>query len=208
MISIPPSEFAPLLDNLTAYPLPMNRYRTTAGEGRSQVFGIVNKRSAGPPDYSRQCWLRPVTYSLLLDFADKWIDISWNAITVNVNYRAAPHRDRGNRGLSTLVAFGDFTGGELEFHEGDLSGTHDVRYKPLTHDFSKDVHSVTRFQGQRMSLVFYWCHTRGVSHPPPSVRDEDGTLVFYRGEERITKANGLPHPLRKPKLGDIGSGGV
>lgn len=195
-MEIPEDDFTALYTDLLEHPLPINHYRIKAGDGRSQTFGIVNRRCL-PPDYSRQNWIRPYTYKLLLDFAEKHVDISWNAITVNVNYKATPHRDKGNRGLSFLVAFGDYTGGELEIHEGDSSGLHDIRHKPIIHDFNRDLHSVRDFEGNRMSLVFYWFNTRGVELPPGSIREEDGQYYFYRGEERILKKTGLPHPLRK-----------
>jgi hypothetical protein len=50
---------------------------------------------------------------LLLDFADKYVDISFNAITVNQNFKADKHKDKNNVGPSYLVAFGDYTEGEL-----------------------------------------------------------------------------------------------
>jgi hypothetical protein len=74
--------------------------------------------------------------------------------TKNQNYKAEAHRDKGNIGESFLVAFGDFTGGELEIHEGPLKGLHDVR-TPMVTDFRKVLHSVKDFVGTRYSLVFY-----------------------------------------------------
>lgn len=195
-MQIPETEFTALYNDLVEKPLPVNRYRTKAGDGRSQTFGIVNRRCL-PPDASRQNWVRPYTYKLLLDFAAKWVDISWNAITVNVNYQALPHYDKGNCGISYLVAFGDYTGGELELHEGDRLGLHDIRHKPIKDNFSKVLHSVRDFQGTRMSLVFYTCNLRGIQLPSFSVKEENGKYCFYRGDEQITKKHGLPHPLRK-----------
>ena len=195
-MEIPESEFKALLDDLTKHPLQNNRYRTTAGAGRSQCFGIVNKRCQ-PPDYSRHCWLRPYTYKLLMDFAEKWVDLSWNAVTVNDNYQAAPHRDKGNVGVSYLVGFGTYYGGQLELHEGDRKGLYDIRHRPLIHDFSKDLHSVTDWVGNRFSLVFYWCDLRGTEVPPPTVRLANDTWYFYRGNVLVTK----DCPLYHPKLG-------
>ena len=184
------------MDDLTKHPLQLNRYRTSSGVGRSQCFGIVNKRCQ-PPDYSRQCWCRPYTYKLLLDFADKWVDISWNAVTVNDNYKATPHRDKGNVGLSFLVGFGDYSGGQLELLEGDKKGLYEIRHRPLIHDFSKDLHCVSDFEGKRFSLVFYWAEMKGTSVPPPAVRHVNGIWYFYRGNVLVTKDS----PLSHPKLG-------
>jgi hypothetical protein len=196
-MEIPEEAFTEIISELERQPLEINKYRNKSGIGRSQAFGVVNKRCI-PPDYSRQCWLRPVLYKYLLDFGDKYVkDISWNAITVNQGYKALPHRDKQNGGESFLVAFGDFSGGCLRIHEGDLSGVHDIRYKPIQTDFSKVLHSVDDFEGNRYSLVYYRYNLRGVELPPPSVRFvPDYGFQFFRGNEPITIKYGLPHPKR------------
>ena len=197
-MEIPQEAFTDIIAELIRKPIEVNKYRNKSGIGRSQAFGVVNKRCL-PPDYSRQNWLRPLLYKHLLDFGDKFVkDISWNAITVNQNYKAGPHRDKQNGGESFLVAFGNFSGGQLKIYEGDLSGCHDICYKPITTDFSKVLHSVEDFEGERYSLVYYKYNLRGVELPPASVRwMENFGWQFFRGEERITPAEGLPHPLRK-----------
>ena len=200
MTALPPSAFTEIIEEIQRQPIGVNEYRNIAGAGRSMAWGCVGRRCL-PPDYSRNCWVRPYLYKLLLDFGNKYVtDISWNAITVNQNYKAAPHYDKGNLGKSFLVAFGDFTGGCLKIHEGDLSGTHDIKYRPIIQDFSQMLHSVEDFQGERYSLVYYnFQNSRSVPLPPPSVRKENGKWYFYRGDKRITRKEGLPHPLRGRK---------
>jgi hypothetical protein len=171
-------------------PIPINKYRPCSGDGRSQAFGIVNKRCL-LPDYSRQCWTRPYLYKLLLDYGRANVPIPFTSITVNQNYKADAHRDKGNVGESFLVAFGDFTGGLLEIHEGPLKGLHDVR-TPIVTDFSKVLHSVKDFQGNRISLVYYTCK-KSEGLPPASVEMREGKYVFLRGG---VVCEGLPHPLR------------
>ena len=200
---IPKTAFSAIIDELKRQPLAENKYRLQSGEGRSQSFGIVNRRCLAP-DYSRQNWLRPYLYKLLLDFGNQYVDLSWNAITVNQNYRADKHYDKNNKGSSFLVAFGDYKGGQLLIHEGDLSGSHDVAYRPLKTDFSKVLHSVAPYEGERFSLVYYWFENkRSQPLPPPSVKEEDGKWVFYRGTEAIGKKSGLPHPLRGKKKSEF-----
>ena len=196
---IPESAFKELLEDLTMKPLAVNNYRNNCGTGRTQAFGVVNRRCL-PPDYSRQNWLRPYTYFLLKKFADEYVDISWNAVTVNMDYRAAPHYDKNNVGDSFLVAFGNFTGGELEIHEGPSLGFWNIRHKSIQMDFSKVLHSVRSFEGQRISLVFYWYDLKGTVLPPCDVRYQEGRWWFYRGEQRLSKGSGLPHPLRKDRM--------
>jgi len=180
-------------EELNRLPIPINKYRLKSGTGRSQTFGVVNRRGQ-PTDYSRQCWLRPKLYGLLLEFAQKHVKVPFTSITVNQNYTAAPHYDKGNIGDSYLVAFGDYEGGELEIHEGPLKGLHDVRV-PVVTDFSKILHSVKPFTGTRYSLVFY--NARGASDlPTPSVVFLNGKYWFKRGDAVCT---GLDHPLKGRK---------
>ena len=194
---IPEAAFASILEELRRQPLPVNNYRKKSGEGRSQAFGLVNRRCM-PPDYSRQCWKRPYLYKLLLDFAEQHVDISFNAITVNQGYKADKHRDKGNVGDSFLVGFGDYKGGELLIHEGDLSGSWNIRGNPIVTDFSRVLHSVADFTGERVSLVYYTLKGVGENIPKSSVKWDYDTnkWVFYRGNEKIGH-RGLEHPLRK-----------
>lgn len=198
---IPASAFTALIAEMERKPIDLNSYRKKTGLGRSQAFGVVNRRSI-PPDYSRNNWRRPYLYSLLLDFAATYVDISFNAITVNQNYQAGKHYDNHNGGKSFLVAFGSYSGGELLIHEGDCSGAHDVCGKPMTADFSQILHSVAPFTGTRYSLVFYNYVWPGLaSLPPSSVRVENGEHWFYRGEDKITR--GLAHPLMNRTRAEI-----
>jgi hypothetical protein len=197
---IPAEAFDEILSELESRPIPINRYRKLAGDGRSQAFLITGRRCL-PPDYSRLCWLRPKLLFHLLDFADKYVDISYNAITVNQNYKSIAHKDKHNIGNSLLVSFGDFTGGDLKIHETDLSGNHDIRHKPMIADFSKMLHSTEDWSGNRCSLVFYqyYLPNKPVNLPKPSVRYEDGIYKFYRGDEYIDAKIGIFHNLKGRK---------
>ena len=198
---IDPAAFKEIQDELEKRPLLVNHYRDIAGEGRSQTFGIVNRRCL-PVDYSRQNWLRPKLYYHLLEFARKYVDIPWTSITVNQNYRSLPHRDKGNQGESFLVAFGSYEGGDLLIHEGDLSGAHNIWCNPIKTDFSKVLHSVDTFTGTRYSLVFYTLKSTKMPSeplPPAQVIFEDGKYWFKRGNTIITPKTGLDHPLRGRK---------
>lgn len=197
---IPKEAFDGIYQELKRKPLDRNDYRNKSGAGISQSFGVVNKRSM-PPDVSRQSWLRPYLHKLLWDFGEQYVDISFNAVTVNQNYRANPHYDKNNIGDSFLVAFGDYTGGALRIHHGDLSGAHNVQYRPMKTDFSKVLHSVEEWDGERFSLVYYMFARKGIipSLPPCTVKEENGIYYLYRGNQKITKKNGLPHPLRGKK---------
>jgi len=190
-------DFDLIVKELERQPIEVTKYRLKSGVGRSQVFGIVNRRSVHP-DYSRHCWKRPYLYKLLLDFAEKFVDIPFNAITVNQGYKAAAHRDKGNIGDSFLIAFGDYIGGELEILEGDKKGLHNVKYNALITDFSKVLHEVKDFLGNRYSLVFYQLDIqkrfKDTIIPSSSVVEQNGKWFFKRGDTIVT--DGLDHPLK------------
>ena len=201
MTTIPPEAFKEILEELESRPLGVNKYRDKCGEGRSQCFGWVNRRSL-EVDWSRQCWLRPKLFFHLQEFAKKYVDISWTSVTVNQNYKCLPHRDKGNYGMSFLVGFGDYQEGGLFIHEGDLSGEHNIRYRPIKTDFSKVLHSVKDFTGNRYSLVFYKLKAHKMPKEPLPKGEavfEDGKYVFKRGGKIITVKEGLDHPLRGRK---------
>ena len=202
-MTIPPEAFWAIQKELERQPLHCNKYRVKAGTGRSQAFGLVNRRCLAP-DYSRTCWKRPYLYGLLLEFADKYVKIPWNAITVNQNYQAMKHKDKGNVGESLVVAFGDYEGGELAIYNDGEKELVDVRHKPIVRNFSETWHSVEPFTGNRYSLVFYVLNSKGIDLsqiPPPSVVFENGKWWFKRGDKIIR--DGLDHPLKgrtkKPK---------
>jgi hypothetical protein len=196
------SDFIAIETELRRLPLDINAYRVKSGLGRTQAFGVVGRRSMAP-DYSRNCWTRTYLYKLLLDFGKKHVtDISWNAITVNQDYQAEKHRDKHNLGPSYLVAFGNYEGGSLVIHEGDLSGEHNICHQPIITDFSKIFHSVNDFIGTRYSLVYYnydlsW-KGEVVKLPPPYIEYNNDKWNFFRGTELIGK-EGLPHPLKGRK---------
>lgn len=200
---IPSEAFNDILQELERKPLSVNKYRNKAGEGRSQAYGLVNRRSV-PIDYSRQNWIRPKLYYHLVKFAEKYVDISYTSITVNQNYQAMKHRDKGNEGVSYLVAFGNYTGGDLKIWEGDLSGNHNIRHRPIVAEFNKIYHSVEPFQGNRYSLVFYSLKKDKIPQdlPTQQVIFEDGKYFFKRGD-KIMKAtdHNSNHPLAKGNSG-------
>jgi hypothetical protein len=111
---IPSSETDAIKDYLTKHKLGNNKYRVKVGEGQSNTLGIVSKRSLAP-DLSRISWAHPYLFFLLMQFAEKHVSphISYTSIQVNHNYPCNPHKDIGNVGDSYILAFGEFTGGEL-----------------------------------------------------------------------------------------------
>ena len=179
-----PRAFEKIIAELERRPVEYNRYRKDAGKGRSQTFGIV-KRRFNPTEtkygYSLQCKTRPYLYKLILDFIRLHKIPEFNSIQINQNYACQPHRDKGNVGRSTIVAFGKFTGGDLVM-DGEIV---DIKHKFITEDFSTILHSVNPIlTGSRYSMVFF---TSPIEVPlsTPSVRFEDGKYYFYEGDQKV-----------------------
>eukprot|EP00747_Dinoflagellata_sp_TGD_P180448 gnl/TRDRNA2_/TRDRNA2_32927_c0_seq1.p1 gnl/TRDRNA2_/TRDRNA2_32927_c0~~gnl/TRDRNA2_/TRDRNA2_32927_c0_seq1.p1 ORF type:complete len:352 (+),score=36.58 gnl/TRDRNA2_/TRDRNA2_32927_c0_seq1:46-1101(+) len=89
------------------------------------------------------------------------------SISINSQYAARRHRDRGNVGPSVLKCFGsDFTGGHLRYWPKDIghgsldnllakdSVVLDAKHKPRVFN-GKFAHEVTPFEGERFSLVYF-----------------------------------------------------
>ena len=203
---IPASAFEELIIELGRRPISVNNYRIKSGSGRSQCFGLVNKRCL-PPDLSRQCFQRPYLYHLLCEYAEKYVPIEWDGVTVNQSYHSNPHTDKGNIGLSYIVAFGDFWRGQLQIHDHpDMSGCLlDIKHKPLLFNGSLLTHSVKSFQGPRFSLVYYRLKRNNPETQHVNRKDYFTAIdpdcnqwrIFRKDLEGVPRVIlGLPHPLK------------
>lgn len=203
------SAFNELLNHLASKKIHMNRYRNNSGLGRSQCFGIVRKRSQAP-DLSRQSWKDAKLHYLLMKFARDNVSIPFTSIQVNENYATKSHKDKHNVGDSYIVAFGNYTGGELVLN--DTKKEYNIRHRPLLFNGAEIEHSTNDFIGMRYSLVFHTCEAP-VAHP--QIRQlSDYQAMVYNGEWVIcwykqgepcvylTSKVGLDHPLtgRKKKV--------
>lgn len=191
----------------------VNKYRNKVGEGRSQCFGLVRKRSQAP-DLSRQSWLDAKLHYLLEEFGRKHVPVAYTSIQVNDNYVCAPHKDVHNRGLSYIVGFGDYTGGALKLHL-EPAVEIDIR-TPLLFNGSEIIHSTTPWVGQRYSLVYHTLEspprfplTVSLTQYRAIQREGEFQIEFTpaSGEKSyLTAKNGLPHPLKgRTKAGASGA---
>jgi len=101
------------------------------------------------------------------EFADEF---TYTSININKNYAGRLHRDGNNVGPSFIKAFGEFTGGNLnyfasddkkkpleEFNDKDKTSI-DIRSNLLLFDGNRG-HYVSEFKGERYSLVFFSLRT-------------------------------------------------
>ena len=193
------SEFSELIQELTREIVPVNYDRSQAGKGRSQAFGMI-RRWSYRPHLSRNTWMRPKLWELLLDFAGKHVPVSWDGCTVNDSYTSAPHRDKGNQGLSYTVSFGDFTGGELCIQPGE-GGTLalDTRHKGYLFNGAEQVHWTAPFVGRRFCLVFYSIvfPTKFLPRYRVTCREEpDGLLIDDPYDDSIVVVDRKGHVVR------------
>jgi len=200
MSEIPIEEFKDILEFLNKRPMEINKWRANVGLGRSQCLGIVNKRCL-PPNLSRQSWRNPYLHHLLMKFAAKNINIPFTSIQVNQNMTCAAHKDKGNLGISAIVAFGDYSGGDLV-----VDGVHhDIKNKVLLFDGSKEEHYTAPFSGERFSLVFHTiAPQKRWNGVVPSLSEYES--VIDNGIWKMRRVSdgqlfwgtrGMPHPLRR-----------
>jgi len=90
---------------------------------------------------------------------------TFTSMNVNCNYAAQIHRDNGNLGPSFIKAFGDFSGGTLNYWAEDAGGKLEAlpKSQKVTFDLQEGLalfngncaHSVEPFQGSRYSIVYF-----------------------------------------------------
>lgn len=149
---LPIEIFAPLLAALKTHgPIPNYNERKNSGRGRTLPLGYINRRNYGFGP-SRNNVLFPNIYEEAIKLGKQIVPHKWTAIIVNEDYQAKPHKDKNNNGVSTVVAFGDFTGGELVV---DGIGPIVTKYTPYQMDASKTTHYVADFIGKRYSIIWF-----------------------------------------------------
>lgn len=151
MVSVEPEIFERLIKLLQEKPIEVYHERKNSGVGRSLPFGIINRRNF-KMGHSRNNKRYSEHYKEMLKIAKKIkMDVKWTSIMLNDNYKSLPHRDANNDGVSCIVGFGDYTGGELNIEDK----TFDIKYKPLHMDASIQTHFTEDWTGCRYSIVFF-----------------------------------------------------
>jgi hypothetical protein len=160
MEDLDPELFKELKFLVARHPPRISDSRENSGIGRTQPYGIINRMKGGlGVGLGMNCekypkiWEEGRTLSHMI-CPD---DLKWTTFMLNMNYEAVPHIDKNNIGESLVVAFGDYTGGELVTIAEDLSETeYNIRYKPVLMDASKIVHYVKPItSGTRYSIIFF-----------------------------------------------------
>jgi hypothetical protein len=194
-----PDDFAAILTDLQTRPLPVNHDRMVAGKGKSQAFGVI-RRWSYRPWLSRNTWQRPELWAALQSFAQQHVTIPWDAVQVNDNYASNPHKDKGNRGLSYIVGFGDYTGGELSVVDTE----YDIRHRGHHFNGSELLHWTQPWAGQRYSLVFFCIEWPTKFQPGYTVTSRlvaDGTEITDGYNDSILVVDRKGHLVRTVEAG-------
>jgi hypothetical protein len=116
--------------------------------------------------------------------------------------------DRQSRGMTYIVAFGSFTGGELVL-KGDMDVHYNIRHRPMIFDTNSSYYT-TEAKGKRWTIAFYslkpkvWL--RQLSDYEAVVVDGSWVIAWYRPGEKpiyLSKKNGLPRPKNKKKIKEV-----
>lgn len=201
------SAFRDLYTHLTSKNIGMNKYRRGVGDGRSQTWGMVRKRSQAP-DLSRQSWMDAKLHYLLMKFALVNVPIPFTSVQVNDSYLCAAHKDKHNSGNSYIVGFGPYTGGELVL-KNPTDTEYNIRHRPVLFDGSKIEHFTKQFTGRRFTIVFFTLVSPAKFPMIRKLDDYEAVVVdgawciAWRQEGMptvyLSKKNGLPHPLKGRK---------
>jgi hypothetical protein len=151
MTSIDPVHFEKLIELLKKKPIEIYRERKNSGVGRSLPFGIINRRNFGL-GRSRNNKRYPEHYAEMIKIAEIINpDVKYTSFMLNDNYPSKPHKDKNNDGVSCIIGFGEYEGGELNV-EGKK---YNIRYTPLHMDASVQEHFTEPWTGSRYSIVFF-----------------------------------------------------
>ena len=163
---------------------------------KSGVYGMDKT------DISRNSWLHPRLLYLLQKYALVHVPIPFTSIKVNVSKPAKI------KGLSYIVSFGNYTGGELVIDGQDYN----IWHRPMVINGSDIKHTVKPFRGKSWSIVFYTNNltVRKLSDYEPVVVDGKWVLASRIDEVYLDKDNpplkdGPQTTVPEPVLDDYNS---
>ncbi len=120
---------------------------------RSITFGMIRQRITGRIQLSKPSEKYPHILFELCAVADKLgISDRFDAILINKNVCSPKHKDSKNRGVSTIVSFGDYEGSDLVIENLHFS----TKYRPVSFEANLlEYWNSDDLVGNKYSLVFY-----------------------------------------------------
>ncbi len=145
----PKEIFDKLFEMLEAINIPWR----SINSGNSITFGMVRQRFTGRIQLSKPSEKYPHILFELCSVADKLgIKENFDAIHINKNVCCPKHKDSKNRGISTIVSFGEYLGSELVVENLHFS----TRHRPVQFEGHwLENWNTDDLVGNKYSLVFY-----------------------------------------------------
>jgi hypothetical protein len=126
---------------------------TNQRNARQTIFGLSKHK--GVKQESRYTKKYPHILPLFRKFIQThYPEFEFNSVYVNRNTISKKHLDSENAGVSLLVGFGNYSGGETVLYLPDEE-KFDINTHSLIFNGSKISHKSEPFEGTRYSLVFF-----------------------------------------------------
>jgi len=97
-------------------------------------------------------------YKKIYELASSVADFEFTTIQFNKNYQCKKHIDKNNAGISRIIGYGDYEGGELLIYydgEHEPPTAIDIKNNFFEFDGSKYYHETAPFTGERHTLVYF-----------------------------------------------------
>ena len=121
---------------------------------RGGIFGLVRPRIRykGYKELSHDSKRLPKVYEEIMRIGNIICPFEFTSIQLNKNLVCPKHKDSNNVGVSLLVSFGDYKGGQINID----NKKYDARCRPIIFDGSKLEHyNDDIIEGTKYSLVYF-----------------------------------------------------
>jgi hypothetical protein len=134
-----------------------NNNRLGFPEHRGAVFGLVKAKFKGVVELSYFSRKFPLIHEEIFRVGKMVCPFEFSQVQVNFNLVCPPHIDKGNRGNSCLVSFGEYSGGMIVIDGIE----HNAYHNPIIFNGSQQLHWNTQIEPDlsgktnKYSLVFF-----------------------------------------------------
>jgi len=139
---------------LKQYNIPYKQHRNNRRgfpKHRSMTLGITRARFSGKVGLSYYSKKYPELYQALKELGERICPFPFQSIHINHNVTCPPHKDTANQTLSCIIAYGEYTGGELVI-EGKVENTFET---PIIFNGAEKEHWNLPHEGNKYSIVFF-----------------------------------------------------
>lgn len=181
---------------------------------KSFTLGMTRKRAMNP-DLSKQSWLDPKLYHMVMKFALSNIPstFSFTSVQIHDSSMLLPRFDKHTGGSVWIVSFGSHTDGEIVLKRISGDVTYSIHHRPLIFTTFETDHYFKEFKGRRWVMAFYSLNhsqkypmIRSLSDYEAVSREGQWVIAWHRmGEPTVylSKKNGLPMPTNKKRQKEI-----